>query len=365
MLNYEFPPIGGGSSPVAYELAKRYVQRGHVVDVVTMGFRGLPRQEVMDGINVFRVPALRSKKEMCLTHEMMSYVISAIWFLRRRFREVHYDINHTHFMIPTGIVSLWAKKAFGLNYIVTSHGSDVPGYNTDRFTISHRFTGPLLRLICSGAERIISPSRYLRNLIVDNIGQNFVEKLELIPNGIDSDVIVPLPKKRRIVGSGRLLRRKGFQYLIKAVSDGDIGYEVHLLGDGPMMSELEKMAQKSRTKVVFHGWVDNRSQKYREIIGSAAIYCLPSSKENGSVALLEGLSAGCTVITTNISGCPETVGDVGLTIEPRSSEAIKLALASVIGDPMKMKARSEEARQRAKDLFDWDNITQQYERVLA
>ena len=36
MLNYEFPPLGGGASPVSYELAKGYVKLGHGVDVVTM-----------------------------------------------------------------------------------------------------------------------------------------------------------------------------------------------------------------------------------------------------------------------------------------------------------------------------------------
>lgn len=37
MLNYEFPPLGGGASPVSYEIAKGYTKLGHDVDVVTMG----------------------------------------------------------------------------------------------------------------------------------------------------------------------------------------------------------------------------------------------------------------------------------------------------------------------------------------
>ena len=41
MLNYEFPPLGGGASPVSYEIAKGYTKLGHDVDVVTMGFKGL------------------------------------------------------------------------------------------------------------------------------------------------------------------------------------------------------------------------------------------------------------------------------------------------------------------------------------
>ena len=45
LLNYEFPPVGGGSSPVAFEIGKRYVSKGHDVHVVTMGFDDLPQQE--------------------------------------------------------------------------------------------------------------------------------------------------------------------------------------------------------------------------------------------------------------------------------------------------------------------------------
>ena len=55
MLNYEFPPLGGGASPVSYNLAKELVKQGHSIDVVTMGFKGLKRFEVVDGINVYRV----------------------------------------------------------------------------------------------------------------------------------------------------------------------------------------------------------------------------------------------------------------------------------------------------------------------
>ena len=50
MLNYEFPPLGGGASPVSYEIAKGYIKLGHSVDVVTMGFKGLPKFEKKDGI---------------------------------------------------------------------------------------------------------------------------------------------------------------------------------------------------------------------------------------------------------------------------------------------------------------------------
>ena len=65
MLNYEFPPLGGGASPVSYEIAKGYIKLGYKVDVVTMGMRGLNEFEIKDGINIYRVKCLRSKKEIC------------------------------------------------------------------------------------------------------------------------------------------------------------------------------------------------------------------------------------------------------------------------------------------------------------
>ena len=34
VLNYEFPPLGGGASPVSYEIARGYVKLGQKVDVV-------------------------------------------------------------------------------------------------------------------------------------------------------------------------------------------------------------------------------------------------------------------------------------------------------------------------------------------
>jgi len=50
ILNYEFPPLGGGASPVSYEIAKGYVKLGHEVSVVTMVFQGLKKFEIKDGI---------------------------------------------------------------------------------------------------------------------------------------------------------------------------------------------------------------------------------------------------------------------------------------------------------------------------
>src|SRR3989344_5435600 len=358
MLNYEFPPLGGGASPVSYEIAKGYVKLGHSVDVVTMHYKGLPFYEEKDGIHIYRVKCIRKKKEMCTTLEMFTYVVSAKHFLKAHLKTHNYDINHTHFIIPTGIVSLWAKKKFGLPYIITSHGSDVPGYNSDRFKLAHFFTKPLLRKVCNGAKIIISPSSYLSELIKNKIG-NY--KIKLIANGVEISKFMPKKKEKIILSTGRLLKRKGFQYLIKAVSDKDYGYMVHIAGDGPMMNELKVLAKKSKTKVFFHGWLNNKSQEYKNLLESASIYILASEKENASVSLLEAMSAGCAVITTNVSGCPETVGEAGLVFEPRNITELRNKINYVIKNSSKMVALQKRARKRIVENYDWNRLIKKYE----
>jgi glycosyltransferase involved in cell wall biosynthesis len=265
VLNYEFPPLGGGASPVSYEIAKGYAKLGHKVTVVTMAYKDLPKYEIKDNIHIYRVPCLRSKKEICHPWEQLTYIISAKKFFKKHLQTHTYDVCHTHFIIPTGLVALWLKQNYNLDYIITAHGSDVPGYNTDRFKLLHKFTGKILTNICNNAKSIASPSQYLAQLIQQNIKQS--NNIQVIPNGVyvDKFKYIPSKKKQILLSTGRLLPRKGFQYLIQAVSDKNIGYEVHIAGDGPMMSELKDLAQKSKTKIVFHGWMNNNSKEYKDL----------------------------------------------------------------------------------------------------
>lgn len=359
ILNYEFPPLGGGASPVSYEIAKGYAKLGNKVDVVTMGFKDLPNYEFKEGMSIYRVPCIRSKKEICHPWEQLSYIISAKRFLRKHMKTNSYDVCHCHFIIPTGVIALWLKRNYNLPYIITSHGSDVPGYNPDRFKLLHKFTKPTLKRILNNSKKIVSPSNYLLNLINSNI--NNLMNSKTIANGVYPDKFQPKQKKKIILSTGRLLERKGFQYLIQAVSDKDIGYEVHIAGDGPMMSKLKGLAKRSKTKIVFHGWMDNKSKAYKDLLESSAIYVLASERENASISLLEAMSAGCAVITTNVSGCPETVGDAGTIVEPRNINQLKLAINKMIGNEKKF---GKLARQRLLNYFDWDNLIMNYLEIL-
>jgi SAM-dependent methyltransferase len=92
MLNHEFPPVGGGASPVTFELSKQLVQMGHRVDVVTMHYGEPPRFETIDGINIYRTPAIHKRPDICYTHELAAYVPGALIKTFRLAKREKYDI---------------------------------------------------------------------------------------------------------------------------------------------------------------------------------------------------------------------------------------------------------------------------------
>lgn len=361
-LNYEFPPLGGGASPISYEIAERYAQRGHKVAVFTMGFEGLPAFEQKNGLDIHRIACWRSKKELCHPHEMLSFIIKARKPLFDFLKKERFDVCHNHFAIPTGILALQVKKKFGIPFINTSHGSDIPGYNEERFTFLHHFTLPILKRVLNGSSGNFSGSNYLAGLGNSRITPPVPYKV--IREGFDPTQFEPKKKKNIILSTGRLLRRKGFLELVEAASHKDLGYEIHICGDGPVMDELKAKADNSKTKVVLHGWLNNKSEKYKNLLESAAIYSLVSSKENASKSLLEAMSAGCATITSNVAGCPESVGDAGIAILPVDVAKLRTVLEDLCANKDKVEALGKKGRERILNTYNWEKGITQYENVL-
>ena len=252
VLNFEYPPLGGGGGPVCKQLSELFARRGHDVEVITMGFKGLPKREDHNGLRITRVPAMRKHQATCETYEMLSYVISAFPGVVSRLSKNDYDIIHVHFVIPTGLLAFLAARFSNVPIVITAHGSDIPGYNPDRFGFLHKFTRPLLRLILNNAAGIISPSVYLKELITERCGEYAIEQ---IPNGIDVSRFNIGTKQKRILMAGRILRRKGFQHVLTALRSIDTDFEVHVAGDGPFLDDLKKIAGTLSQEVTFHGWL--------------------------------------------------------------------------------------------------------------
>ena len=357
MLNYEFPPLGGGASPVSYEIAKGYVKLGHSVDVITMNMKGLKEFEKKDGINIYRVPCWRTKKEICHPWEQYSYLRNAKKFLKTHMKTHTYDINHTHFIIPTGVLALWLKKKFGLGYIITAHGSDVLGYNK-RF----KYLYPLLiskwKKIVKEAKLVITPSKFLQDKIKSiTIQGNFA----VIPNGIDKNKFKPLKKQKRILVVARLFENKGVQDILDALVGLDMqGWKIDIVGDGPYRKVLEKKIKENNLSriVKLRGWVDNNSKEMKQLYGHASIFVSASYFENMSIVLLEALASGCNVLASNVGGNPEVITNKNNLFEVGNVDDLRMKLKR----RLVLKSNNKIILDKR---FDWGNIVKGYMGVLG
>lgn len=357
-LTYEYPPLGGGGARVAQGLARAFVRAGHEVDIVTMGRRGLPRETVDEGVRIRRVRCIRTRDDRSYAWELASYLACALPVALEHARTRNYDINHTHFLFPDGVLSSWLKRRTGLPFVVTAHGSDVPGYNPHRFRTLHRLLAPAWSKVAAAASVIASPSESLASLIHAAMPDASVE---LVPNGIDPDSFHPARDKLpRILAVSRIFERKGIQYVFQALQGQDLGYEVHIVGDGPYLPQLRQIARETGVQATFHGWLENPSPELGELYETASIFVLPSEAENFPIVLLEAQAAGLSIVTTASTGCAEVVGDAGLVTPPHDVPALRRALTRLIRDETLRARLGAAGRRRMEDNFSWNAVADRY-----
>jgi glycosyltransferase involved in cell wall biosynthesis len=362
-LCYEYRPIGGGGGKVAENLIEQMLARGDEIDLVTMGFRDLPEVERQGRLTIHRVPCGRRKIAVCHPHEMLVYVLRALPLVMRLIRERRYDVVHTHFIFPDGVLATLAARQTGVRFVVTAHGSDVPGYNPDRFQLLHRVLRPVWKPIVHQAECIVCPSEYIRGLLLKSAPE--VESI-VIPNGIDVNRYRPAEERsERIVVVSRLVERKGVQYLIRALADLEHHHEVCVVGDGPYLPELKALAERLEVPVKFTGFIDNTSASFRQILENSEIFVFTSSAENFPVVLLEAMSAGLCIVTTDDTGCREVVGDAALKVPPHDAGAIREALLKLMNDPARRRLLGRAARERVAKHFTERKVADQYRELYT
>jgi glycosyltransferase involved in cell wall biosynthesis len=290
--------------------------------------------------------------------EAASYLPAARFAILSLAARSRYDIHHTHFILPDGWNAAGVKRARGLPYVITAHGSDVPGYNPHRLRLAHRLLAPIWRRVVRGASSLVCPSRVLAELVARQLPNI---RTEVIPYGFDLGRYAwDAPRRQRILVVSRLLERKGVQDLIEAVAGERLDHEVHIVGEGPHRESLERLARASATPIRFHGWLDNRSDALRELYETSQIFVLPSEAENFPVVLMEAMAAGLAIVTTRGTGCAEVVGETGVLVRPHDAGEIRSALAALTRDPSRCRALGQLARERIEREMAWPAVATRY-----
>ena len=353
---------------MAAYIARHVASQGVEVAILTSHFKGLPRQQVIDGYQVHRVPVLRHHVYKCSIYEMFSFVANSVipsWRLARRFRP---DLVHIHSGFPTGPLGYWLKVALGIPYIMTLHGGEVPGFLPEEVGTLQKILAPATWVVWNAAESVIAVSDGLRDLSLQAIPS---VDIQVIPNGVDCRYFSPTPTCResdgpfRMLFVGRVVRQKGLSYLLNALGNmkahGAANWHLRIVGDGPMRPHLEaEAAQRDIADLVeFTGWLP--FEQIPDEMRSADLFVLPSIVEGMPLVLLQAMACGLPVIATEVSGSVDLVqqGRNGVLVPAKDPAALAEALTALLDDRSLCSQMGARSREIALTM-DWSAIARSY-----
>ncbi|MBL7188840.1 MAG: glycosyltransferase, partial [Phycisphaerae bacterium] len=154
MLNYEFPPIGGGAANAHLCLLRQYADNSDLrVDVLTSAPRpGVVIEQFSENITIHKVGIHKKHLHFWRKIEVIEWLVRAKSHYGRLLRENQYDLAHAFFGFPTGW--LCYRTANKLPYIISLRGSDVPGEHA-RLQLEYKILAPVFRGIWRNAAALV------------------------------------------------------------------------------------------------------------------------------------------------------------------------------------------------------------------
>ncbi len=330
--------------------------------------RGLKPIEFIDGVEVQRIPVLRQRQDYCSTPEMFTFLLSGLWYSFFQVREFKPDVVHIFFGIPDGPIGWMLKRAYGLPYLISLRGADVPSSEVKRFAKQYKVLRPFIRWLWHDADALVAVSNGLRSYAYETTPDL---PIEVIPNAIELSEFTP-PRQRstdhpvRLLFVGRLNAFKNVEALIDACCQlraNDVeNFELQLVGEGERRSNLERLVvEKGLTKHVnFIGWVERGEivNYYRQ----ADLFVTATTWEGMPNTVLEGMACGLPVVATRASGLEELVRDGvnGYLVEINNPSLLADRLTELIDNPYERHRMGKESRKITEREFDWEYIARQY-----
>lgn len=367
VLNYEFPPVGGGGGRVAHDLCRHLARRGHDLRVQTAHFRGLPHREVRDGYLICRTFSARRRVHTCSVPEMAAFLVTNFLPALRQAVSWRPQVIHVHFAVPTGVLAWILRKLTGIPYVLSAHLGDVPGGVPEQTDRLFRWLKPFTVAIWREAAAITVPSR----MVAELARQAYGLAVEVVPNGVDLASLKPaLPEVHlpvRLVFVGRFNPQKNLGFLLRVLERlPDLGWRLDLVGDGMLRGELEDMTRRAGLtgRVRFHGWVSQEAAL--EIMRQSDILALPSWSEGLPLAGVQALGLGLAIAGSDHGSIRELVqeGVNGFTRPVNGPGPYAAALRALIADPGLLCAMKQASRTLAP-RFDAGRVALRFEELLS
>lgn len=365
LINYEYPPIGGGAGNATHFMSKALANLGHEVSVLTTGWQQDMGYSFKQGVHLYQLNAWRSDPSAASTLEKLHFIWKAKTALPKILNERNIEAVIIYFTIPCGFL---ASHLNNLPYVISLRGGDVPGLVREIDWI-HRLIQPIRRKILSKAMAIIANAEGLANLSLK--ADPF--QVEIIPNGVDTDFFKPNPKptptpeNTNFLFVGRFHPQKNLHVLLEQISrlkqSSDKAFQLHLVGNGPLEEELKEYVDKLNLndRVVWHGWLSKEA--LRDLHQKSDVFINPSHYEGLPNAVLEAMASGLTIIVSDIPGNRDLISNgAGYTFDIDNHSALFECLQLSHESPNLKFA--ECARKRAEEKYSWKSVAEAYAKLF-
>ncbi|KZS62816.1 glycosyltransferase [Mycobacterium ostraviense] len=366
----------GGQNVHVAELSAALVRRGHEVVVYTR--RDHPAQpdcvETEYGYTVVHLPA--GPARALPKDELLQYMYGFAQYLDADWLGVPPDVAHAHFWM-SGLATQRAARAHRIPTVQTFHALGA----VKRAHQGVDDTSPGCRI---GVEAIVArDADWVAATSTDEVFElvrmgRARSRTSVVPCGVDVDAFTPdgpaagRGDRPRIVSVGRLVPRKGFETLIRALArirDAELvivgGPDRSAVADDPEARRLRQLAAWLGVSERVHlvGAI-TRDEMPAMLRSADVVACTPWYEPFGIVPL-EAMACGVPVVATAVGGIRDTVVDgvTGRLVPPRDPAALAQALWSLLRDGGRRAALGTSGRERARTRYSWDRIAADTERV--
>ncbi|PNY83001.1 glycosyl transferase family 1 [Deinococcus koreensis] len=352
----------GGAHIHVRDLSRQLMALGHHVTVVVGGAGAYTAELERAGIPFrslqFLTREIRPRQEG-----------RALLELRGVLAELRPDLVSTH-SSKAGLLGRLAARSLGVPALFTAHGwaftEGVPESQRRFYTLAERLLAPLSR-------RIITVSEHDRQLALRRRVAP-AHRLVTVHNGmplLSGDALArPQHAPPTLVMVARFQEQKDHATLLRALAGlQTLPWTLELIGDGPLEAQTMALAAELglAARVQFLGARSDVAERLR----SAQIFVLATHWEGFPRSILEAMRAGLPVVASDVGGVRESVEDgvTGRVVPPADVDALRLALAGLIGSPQERQRLGDRGREVFLEQFTFTRMFAQtlevYQQVLG
>jgi len=355
-----YVPHTGGYIKNIHELATRLVVKGHEVTIITGNTESSKRFEMLDGIHIIRVPVWKA-----LNNEFpIPKPSRLLWYVLHSRHDV--VLTQTRFFVTSLLGCIYARwRNIPLIHVERGTVHTVTGSVIVRF-LAQVYDHTLGTLVVKSAKVNVGVSQAACRFIEHIGGKN----TRVIYNGISireyiTDAHDPVLS---VIYVGRAIFAKGIQDLISAVEsvrkEGKV-CRLTIVGDGTYLQELKKQASQSvESYTHFTGELDHAG--VMAMLSMSDIFVNPSYSEGLPTSVMEAASVGLPIIATDVGGTNEIIEDnkSGLLYKAGDVAQLTRMLKYLINNLDRARYFGDKAKETVAEKFDWEVITEQYDRLL-